>query len=154
MAKAKTSFFCQNCGYQSSKWLGKCPSCGEWNTLVEEVIEREDKTKSWSAFTGTLSRKPQPVQEIEYSTETRINSHNTELNRVLGNGIVPGSLILIGGEPGIGKSTLMLQVALNCSNVKILYISGEESEEQIRMRADRLGINNTQCFILTETSHN
>ncbi len=152
MAKAKTSFFCQNCGYQSQKWLGKCPSCGEWNTLVEEVIEREDKTKSWTSFTGQVAKKPQPVQEIRYSTDKRISSNNAELNRVLGNGIVPGSLVLIGGEPGIGKSTLMLQVALNCTGLKILYISGEESEEQIRMRADRLGIHNQECFILTETS--
>jgi len=153
VAKTKTTFFCQNCGAQSSKWLGKCPSCGEWNTYIEEVIQREEKGNKWQSMRhGDRERKPQPVAEIAFDTDQRIHTHNTELNRVLGGGLVPGSVILIGGEPGIGKSTLMLQVALNCTGIKVLYISGEESEQQIRMRAERIGIRNTDCFILTETS--
>jgi DNA repair protein RadA/Sms len=153
MAKAKTTFFCQNCGAQSSKWIGKCPSCGEWNTYVEEVVQREDKANKWQSMGASgRERKPQPVAGITFDTDQRINTHNAELNRVLGGGLVPGSVILIGGEPGIGKSTLMLQVALNCKGIKVLYISGEESEQQIRMRAERIGIKNTDCYILTETS--
>ncbi len=153
MAKTKTTFFCQNCGAQSSKWIGKCPSCGEWNTYVEEVIQREEKAGKWQSMgAGGRERRPQPISEITFDTDQRIHTHNVELNRVLGGGLVPGSVILIGGEPGIGKSTLMLQVALNCLGIKVLYISGEESEQQIRMRAERIGIKNTDCFILTETS--
>ena len=153
MPKTKTTFFCQNCGAQSSKWIGKCPSCGEWNTYVEEVVQREEKAGKWQSMgEGGRSRKPQPISEITFDNDQRINTHNTELNRVLGGGLVPGSVILIGGEPGIGKSTLMLQVALNCKAIKVLYISGEESEQQIRMRAERIGIKNTDCYILTETS--
>jgi DNA repair protein RadA/Sms len=150
MAKVKTSFFCQNCGAQSSKWMGRCSSCGEWNTFVEEVIQKE--TNNGSRLPAFGSRKPVKVTDVAYDSEQRINTHNLELNRVLGGGLVPGSVVLIGGEPGIGKSTLMLQVALNCLNHKILYISGEESEQQIRMRAERLGIKNENCFILTETN--
>jgi DNA repair protein RadA/Sms len=153
MAKTKTTFFCQNCGAQSSKWIGKCPSCGEWNTYVEEVIQREEKSNKWQSMgAGGRERKPQQVTEISFDTDQRIHTHNAELNRVLGGGLVPGSVVLIGGEPGIGKSTLMLQVALNCKGIKVLYISGEESEQQIRMRAERIGIKNTDCYILTETS--
>ncbi|MDP4282299.1 MAG: DNA repair protein RadA [Bacteroidota bacterium] len=153
MAKAKTMFFCQNCGAQSSKWLGRCPSCGEWNTYVEEVIQREDHNHLHrSSFVKDTPRKPHAITDIAIDREQRADLHNAELNRVLGGGLVPGSLILIGGEPGIGKSTLMLQVALTCTDKKILYITGEESEQQTRMRADRVGINNDQCFILTETS--
>jgi DNA repair protein RadA/Sms len=153
MAKTKTAFFCQNCGAQSSKWIGKCPSCGEWNAYVEEVIQREEKANKWQSMgVGGRERKPQPVAEITFDIDQRIHTHNAELNRVLGGGLVPGSVILIGGEPGIGKSTLMLQVALNCKGIKVLYISGEESEQQIRMRAERIGIKNTDCYILTETS--
>jgi DNA repair protein RadA/Sms len=153
MAKTKTTFFCQNCGAQSSKWIGKCPSCGEWNTYVEEVIQREEKANKWQSMgSGGRERKPQPVAEISFDTDQRIHTHDVELNRVLGGGLVPGSVVLIGGEPGIGKSTLMLQVALNCKGIKVLYISGEESEQQIRMRAERIGIKNTDCYILTETS--
>ena len=153
MAKTKTTFFCQNCGAQSSKWIGKCPSCGEWNTYVEEVIQREEKANKWQSMgSGGRDRKPQPVAEISFDTDQRIHTHDVELNRVLGGGLVPGSVVLIGGEPGIGKSTLMLQVALNCKGIKVLYISGEESEQQIRMRAERIGIKNTDCYILTETS--
>jgi DNA repair protein RadA/Sms len=151
MAKVKTSFFCQNCGAQSAKWIGKCPSCGEWNTYVEEVIQREDKKGGYTSAKGFTSH-PQLITEITYENDQRIDTRNGELNRVLGGGLVPGSVILIGGEPGIGKSTLMLQIALNCLNMKVLYISGEESSQQLRMRAERLGIRNTDCFILTETS--
>jgi DNA repair protein RadA/Sms len=153
MAKTRTTFFCQNCGAQSSKWIGKCPSCGEWNTYVEEVVQREEKLSKWQSMsTGGRERKPQAINEITFDTNQRINIQNAELNRVLGGGLVPGSVILIGGEPGIGKSTLMLQVALNCKGLKVLYISGEESEQQLRMRAERIGIKNTDCYILTETS--
>ncbi len=152
MAKSKTAFFCQSCGAQHSKWMGKCPSCGEWNTLVEEVIVREDKTALRSSFRDLKKSTPVKITGITLSHDTRIDTHDQELNRVLGGGMVPGSLVLIGGEPGIGKSTLMLQVALQCTDHQILYISGEESEQQIRMRAERLGITNDQCFILTETN--
>ena len=148
MAKVKTSFFCQNCGAQSPKWMGKCNSCGEWNTFVEEVIQRE----AGARFSVLGSRQPVKVRDVIFDGEQRINTHNVELNRVLGGGLVPGSVILIGGEPGIGKSTLMLQVALNCKDQKILYITGEESEQQIRLRAERLGIHNESCYILTETN--
>jgi len=152
MSKLKTAFFCQNCGAQSSKWLGRCNSCGEWNTFVEEVIQREDKGLTGTGIRPSAPVKPVRVSEVSFSQETRINTHDQELNRVLGGGLVPGSLTLIGGEPGIGKSTLMLQVALKCNDRKILYITGEESEQQIRMRAERLGITNDNCFILTETN--
>ncbi len=153
MAKTKTTFFCQNCGAQSAKWIGKCPSCGEWNTYVEEVVQREEKANKWQSMgSGGRERKPQAINEIAFDNDQRINIRNAELNRVLGGGLVPGSVVLIGGEPGIGKSTLMLQVALNCKGLKVIYISGEESEQQIRMRAERIGIKNTDCYVLTETS--
>lgn len=151
MAKQKTSFFCQNCGAQSPRWMGKCPSCGEWNTLVEEVVRRETEKKGIGGH-GSFHSKPQRIQEIVYESEKRIDLRNGELNRVLGGGLVPGSLVLIGGEPGIGKSTLMLQVALQQHGLKVLYISGEESSQQLRMRAGRIGIGAEDCFILTETS--
>jgi DNA repair protein RadA/Sms len=152
MAKVKTSYFCQSCGAQSPKWVGKCPACSEWNTYVEEVIQKEEKG-TWQGSTSTkISFKPKAIKDISYSEENRIETGDKELNRVLGGGIVPGSLILIGGEPGIGKSTLMLQIALGLVNLKVLYISGEESEQQIKMRAERLGIKGNNCFILTETS--
>jgi DNA repair protein RadA/Sms len=152
MSKTKTSFFCQSCGAQSPKWMGKCNSCGEWNTMVEEVIQREEKGSVRSSMRDARSAIPVRISEITFSQDSRINTNDQELNRVLGGGLVPGSLTLIGGEPGIGKSTLMLQVALKCADRKILYISGEESEQQIRMRAERLGIRNDNCFILTETN--
>lgn len=152
MSKVKTTFFCQNCGAQSSRWIGKCPSCGEWNTYVEEVIQREEKERKYSSFDNGRQRKPQPVMEIDVTGDHRVDIGDAELNRVLGGGLVAGSVILIGGEPGIGKSTLMLQVALNCPGTPVLYISGEESEQQLRMRAERIGIRNEKCFILTETA--
>jgi DNA repair protein RadA/Sms len=150
MAKVKSSHFCQSCGFQSPKWLGRCPSCGEWNTFVEELIEKEEKG-SWKSSSTKISAKPKSLKEIQYSEEQRIITKDQELNRVLGGGIVPGSLILIGGEPGIGKSTLMLQIALQLKNQKVLYVSGEESEQQIRMRAERMPDLSDQCYILTET---
>jgi DNA repair protein RadA/Sms len=150
MAKTKTVYFCQNCGSQSSKWLGRCPSCNEWNTFVEEVVHRDTGKKS-SLF-ATLHSQPKLLDEIDIDKIQRIDSGNAELNRVLGGGIVPGSLILIGGEPGIGKSTLMLQVALAIKDIKILYITGEESEQQIKLRADRVSEKSSNCYVLNETN--
>ena len=153
MAKKKvhSAFFCQNCGHQSSKWLGKCPQCNQWNTFVEEVINKETTTKI-SFNSSNKKHNPTLISDITYSKEKRIITNNTELNRVLGGGVVPGSLVLIGGDPGIGKSTLLLQFALNSSNLKILYVSGEESEKQIKMRAERINNDSQKCYILTETS--
>ncbi|MCC5927739.1 MAG: DNA repair protein RadA [Cyclobacteriaceae bacterium] len=152
MAKKKTAFFCQNCGSQSPKWLGKCPACGEWNTYVEEVLQTEP-TPEWAATANKDKRATRPVllKEIKGTELLRLPSGDAELDRVLGGGIVPGSLVLIGGEPGIGKSTLMLQVAMEL-NYKVLYVSGEESEQQIKMRADRMTGAGQQCYILNETS--
>jgi DNA repair protein RadA/Sms len=154
MAKTKTSYFCQSCGAQSGKWIGRCPSCNEWNTYVEEVVSRgEDAKIPGIASTSTQrSSKPQLVSEINLAEHNRIEIYDKELARVLGGGLVPGSLTLFGGEPGIGKSTLMLQIAVNMRNLKVLYVSGEESEQQIRMRAERIGMKNPNCYILTETS--
>jgi DNA repair protein RadA/Sms len=151
MAKSKTLYFCQNCGNESPKWVGKCPSCDEWNTFVEEIVIKE-KSPSGYISSKNMANKPIAVQEVEASDEERIVVPDAELNRVLGGGIVPGSLILIGGEPGIGKSTLMLQIALNLDHKKVLYVSGEESAQQIKMRADRMEHHSENCFILTETS--
>ncbi|HNW97210.1 MAG TPA: DNA repair protein RadA [Bacteroidales bacterium] len=150
MSKIKTTFFCQNCGAQSPKWMGRCPSCNEWNTFVEEVIQKS--SKEVSIKNSLKSNIPQKINEISTSSEQRMNTNSQELNRVLGGGLVPGSVVLIGGEPGIGKSTLLLQIALNIKNAKVLYITGEESDQQLRMRAERIGIKNEDCFILTETS--
>ena len=151
--KVRTSFFCQNCGAESPKWIGKCPSCNEWNTYVEEIIEKTAKSATpFSSSTTQRAAKPRKLNEIEQSAERRINMVDQELGRVLGGGMVPGSLILFGGEPGIGKSTLLLQTAIRESDKKVLYISGEESEQQIGMRAERIGKENENCFVLTETS--
>lgn len=155
MAKSKTVYFCQNCGYESAKWLGKCPSCGEWNSFVEEVTQKStaDNKNEWrSGDQDKRKAQPKPIKEISAEKEARLNARDNELNRVLGGGIVPGSVVLIAGEPGIGKSTLMLQVALSV-NQKVLYVSGEESEQQIKMRADRMQDKlSDNCFILSETS--
>jgi DNA repair protein RadA/Sms len=153
MAKKKTAFFCQSCGVQSAKWLGKCPACGEWNTFVEEVLVSE-KAESWAEtdIPKGSKAKPTPIDEIEVKSEFRIRTGDNELDRVLGGGIVMGSMVLIGGEPGIGKSTLMLQVALQLATLKILYVSGEESEQQIKMRAQRIGDRSADLFVLTETN--
>lgn len=151
--KTKTSFFCQNCGAQYAKWMGQCKSCNQWNTIVEEIIQTAEK-RAWkpsSSTTKTKVNKPLKISEIALDTETRIATFNNELDNVLGGGIVPGSLILLGGEPGIGKSTLLLQVALSMSQ-KVLYVSGEESQTQLKMRAERLQKQNSDCLLLTETN--
>jgi DNA repair protein RadA/Sms len=151
MAKVKSAFFCQNCGHETPKWLGKCPSCNEWNTFVEEVIEKQ--IPSVVAFSRSSKQaEPQAIQSIAPQDQVRIRLHDNELNRVLGGGLVPGSLILFGGEPGIGKSTLLLQMAVAESGLTVLYVSGEESEQQIKMRGERIGLSNEQCYILTETN--
>jgi len=151
MAKTKTTFYCQNCGSQSPQWMGKCKSCNEWNTIVEEVIS-SSKSQTWSSPSILGPNKAQAIDDISLEAQSRINTTDQELNRVLGGGIVPGSLVLLGGEPGIGKSTLLLQVALKIKNEKILYVTGEESEQQIRMRADRLNQTESACLILNETN--
>ncbi|MDN3595663.1 DNA repair protein RadA [Zunongwangia endophytica] len=152
MAKVKTAYYCQNCGAQYAKWQGRCNSCGDWNTIVEEVIEKPDK-KDWKTSAKTEKKraaKPLRLNEIETAPEYRWKTGNTELDRVLGGGLVPGSLTLLGGEPGIGKSTLLLQISLSFP-YKVLYVSGEESQQQIKMRAERIDPNSTNCYILTET---
>lgn len=153
MAKTKTVFFCRECGNESPKWIGHCPGCGAWNSYVEEsVVVGKDSKSAKNAIMPEVKSKPVRVQDISNAKEIRIDLKCEELNRVLGGGLVPGSLILLGGEPGIGKSTLLLQVALNLNDKKVLYVSGEESASQIKMRADRLNINNENCLVLTETN--
>ena len=151
MSKLKTTFFCQNCGTQYAKWQGQCNSCKEWNTIAEEIIQKEEKS-SWKPSTSESKRvsKPLKVKEIDSAQEVRMDTTDGELNRVLGGGIVPGSLILLGGEPGIGKSTLLLQISLKLP-YKTLYVSGEESQKQIKMRAERINPSSDNCYILTET---
>ena len=138
MAKEKTVYVCSNCGQESPKWVGKCPSCGEWNTYVEEIVRKETTNRRPVSGIETQKAKPVILSEIEADDEPRINMHDDELNRVLGGGLVPGSLVLIGGEPGIGKSTLVMQTVLRMPDKKILYVSGEESARQLKLRADRL----------------
>src|SRR6185312_9642657 len=154
MSKTKTAFFCSNCGQESAKWIGKCPSCNEWNTFVEEVIVKgnEKPESEWKEFSALSGIKTISLQDVISGEEKRIITNDKELNRVLGGGIVLGSIVLIAGEPGIGKSTLFLQATLQMQNIRTLYISGEESEQQIKMRADRLQINNDNFFLLTETN--
>jgi len=155
MAKTKTTFFCQNCGTQHAKWAGQCHACKEWNTIVEEVVQKEDK-KDWKQGTNAFAKaekrvsKALKINEISTSPEKRLSTNNNELNRVLGGGLVPGSLTLLGGEPGIGKSTLCLQISLNLP-YKTLYVSGEESQQQIKMRAERIHPESALCYILSET---
>ncbi|RAJ13836.1 DNA repair protein RadA [Arenibacter echinorum] len=151
MAKTKTAFFCQSCGTQYAKWVGQCGACKQWNTVVEEVIQKEEKV-SWKSTSHPSKKiaKPLRVNEISTDKEIRLNTYDLEFNRVLGGGLVPGSLTLLGGEPGVGKSTLLLQIALKLP-YKTLYVSGEESQKQIKMRADRIHPNSETCFILTET---
>ncbi len=149
-AKVKKAYFCRNCGYDAPKWLGKCPSCGEWNTFTEEIIAKESSSIA-STVAKIPTTKPQRVADITEANYKRIDIGNSEVNRVLGGGMVPGSLILLGGEPGIGKSTLSLQIALCNNGLKTLYVSGEESAEQIKMRANRIGVGNDECLIYTET---
>ncbi|MBU3680468.1 MAG: DNA repair protein RadA [Flavobacterium sp.] len=151
MSKIKTTFFCQNCGAQYAKWQGQCNSCKEWNTIAEEIIQKEEKA-SWNTLSTTVKKtnKPLKLNEIDSTQEVRMDTLDGELNRVLGGGIVPGSLILLGGEPGIGKSTLLLQLSLQLP-YKTLYVSGEESMKQIKMRAERISNKPNSCYILTET---
>jgi len=153
MAKSTSSFFCKSCGASSAKWVGKCPACGEWNTYVEEIVQKE-KIAYKSAWKLENQKNLVPVQlkEINQTNEQRLEIDDLELSRVLGGGLVPGSVILVGGEPGIGKSTLMLQLALRFKNKKVLYVSGEESETQIKMRADRISNAVADCYLFTETS--
>ena len=151
MAKVKSAFFCQSCGHETPKWLGKCPSCNEWNTFVEEIIQKQ--VPQVVAFSKSNQvAKPQSLKEIEQKEHSRIILNDQELNRVLGGGLVLGSLILFGGEPGIGKSTLLLQLAVTMKGKKVLYVSGEESDQQIKMRSERIGSTNDECYVLTETN--
>jgi DNA repair protein RadA/Sms len=151
MSKIKTTFFCQKCGTPHAKWQGQCNGCKEWNTLVEEVVEKP-KEKGWSEPKTQKLKGTSPIriQEIETDKETRITSNDSELDRVLGGGLVPGSVTLLGGEPGIGKSTLLLQISLQIKG-KVLYVSGEESQKQIKLRAERIESKNENCFVLSET---
>ena len=155
MSKVKTSFFCQNCGYESVKWVGQCPSCSQWNSFVEELTQKDSSKNNngWKDYNEEKRiSKTISLSEIKSSEERRLPTSDAELNRVLGGGIVPGSLVLVAGEPGIGKSTLFLQNGLWLKDVSVLYVSGEESEQQIKMRADRLGLKNDNFYLLTETS--
>ena len=151
MAKVKKAFFCKNCGFEAPKWLGRCPSCGEWNTFTEEIIARESGSVAANAAGPLPAAKPQRVGDIRESEHRRIDVGNSEVNRVLGGGMVPGSLILVGGEPGIGKSTLMLQICHQlCQFAKVLYVSGEESERQLKLRAERLGVGEMGLYLFAE----
>jgi len=156
MSKTKSAFFCQNCGYESAKWLGKCPSCNQWNTFVEEVIvkgsDKSNGKEDWKEYNGIGKQKTVSINDVSSAEEKRIVTTDPELNRVLGGGIVMGSIVLVAGEPGIGKSTLFLQNGLQLSNTRTLYISGEESEQQIKMRADRVGAQSDNFYLLTETN--
>jgi len=154
MSKVKTAFFCQNCGYESVKWLGQCPSCNQWNSFVEELIQKDNSKKinGWQDHDDKKINKATKLDEIKVSDEQRLLTKDAELDRVLGGGIVGGSIVLIAGEPGIGKSTLFLQTGLTLKNLTTLYISGEESYQQIKMRADRLNTPNENFYLLTETS--
>ena len=152
MAKVKKAYFCRECGFNAPKWLGRCPSCGAWNSFTEEIVAKESGSiPAVVAGKSVPASKPQRVAEIECGTTQRIDTGNGEVNRVLGGGLVAGSLILLGGEPGIGKSTLSLQLALSDNGLKTLYVSGEESAEQIKLRAERIGIRNENCIVYTET---
>ncbi|HMH33029.1 MAG TPA: ATPase domain-containing protein, partial [Puia sp.] len=162
MSKIKTGYFCSNCGYESTKWVGKCPNCEQWNTFVEEVITKDNRLgeTDWKKFSAEKKDgRPISINEVISGEEKRIISADPELNRVLGGGIVAGSIVLVAGEPGIGKSTLFLQIGLQLKNIVTLYISGEESEQQIKMRADRMKVQDIALseghenfYLLTETS--
>jgi DNA repair protein RadA/Sms len=155
MSKVRTAFFCQNCGYESVKWLGQCPSCDQWNSFVEELIQKENARNNlaWKGDDGIKKiNKTIVLSEVSAAAEKRITTSDAELNRVLGGGIIPGSIVLIAGEPGIGKSTLFLQIGLMLKRMIVLYVSGEESEQQIKMRAERLNLTNENFYVLTETS--
>lgn len=149
--KEKTVWFCKNCGNESPKWMGRCPACGEWNTMVEQTVATGKPSRNVSQAAAAPNHRPLHLKEIEASAENRISLGLAEVDRLLGGGIVRGSLVLIGGEPGIGKSTLSLQIPLGAPALKTLYVSGEESARQVKMRADRLGGDNSNCFIYSET---
>jgi DNA repair protein RadA/Sms len=157
MAKDKTAYVCTECGYDSAKWIGKCPACGQWNTIKEITIKKEPSSISYSAggafqkSTGRKTTRPTRIGEIQSEQEPRIDMNDAELNRVLGGGMVPGSLVLLGGEPGIGKSTLLLQTVLRMPGKRILYVSGEESERQIKLRSDRIEHEDTELLVVCET---
>ena len=151
MAKVKKAFFCTNCGHQHAQWQGQCSSCKAWNTLQEEILEKSKTSATWQDFNSTQKSKPVRIQDISINTQARMSSGDIELDRVLGGGIVPGSMVLVGGEPGIGKSTLLLQVALAIKG-KVVYVSGEESEQQIKLRSTRVTEESSECFLLTETN--
>ena len=148
--KTKTVWFCKSCGNESPKWMGRCPACGEWNTMVEETVATGKKASVADRVPGA-GQKPMPLSEIDSSVENRISLNNDEVDRILGGGLVEGSLVLIGGEPGIGKSTLSLQIPLNCPNLKTLYVTGEESARQVKLRASRIGGDDANCLIYSET---
>lgn len=152
MAKDKTVYVCNQCGAESPKWIGKCPACGAWNTYVEQIVRKEPSTRQYAGGLDREKNKPQTFDKIVGGEESRISMHDDELNRVLGGGLVPGSLVLLGGEPGIGKSTLILQTVLRIPEKKILYVSGEESERQLKLRAERISHEASDCLILCETS--
>lgn len=155
MAKSKTYFFCRNCGYQSSSWLGRCPECGQWNTFEEEVVHAAAPSGGTKTRSTAAASAPKLLQEVVYSEQTRFSTGCEEFDRVLGGGLVPGSIVLLGGEPGIGKSTLLLQTALSIPGKRLLYVSGEESEQQIKMRAERICTATAgeaqQCYVVAET---
>ena len=152
MAKTKSVYVCSNCGNDSAKWLGKCPICGEWNTYVEEIIAKDSNSRRTDTLFDSPKAKPILLQDVATGEEPRIDLKDEELNRVLGGGLVPGSLILLGGEPGIGKSTLILQTVLNLNSQKTLYVSGEESVRQLKLRADRINEKSQNCYIVCETN--
>ena len=151
MAKSRVRYYCQQCGAHSSQWIGKCPSCGAWNSYLEEVVEKKGQA-SHDKSQFKQNNKPLRISEIRFNQEQRILLKDKELNRVLGEGLVPGGVTLVGGEPGIGKSTLLLQVAINSSDKRFLYVSGEESAQQIKLRAERIGKSNHEVYVFTETS--
>ena len=150
MAKIKSVYICSECGYESPKWFGKCPGCGEWNTMNEE-IKSSPKTVTSTKTISSKYSTPKTINEISTNDEERFDTGFAELNRVLGGGIVKGSLILLGGDPGIGKSTILMQICQKLTDIKILYVSGEESLRQLKLRANRLGVNNDNLLLMTET---
>ena len=152
MAKTKSVWFCKECGNESPKWMGRCPVCGEWNTMVEETVATgKNQHPHVSEIVPGASHKPVPLKDIDSTHEQRISLNNAEVDRILGDGLVEGSLVLIGGEPGIGKSTLSLQIPLNCPQLKTLYVTGEESARQVKLRAARIGGDDSGCMIYSET---